>query len=128
MCVCILTHCMWACAKLSAYYIYIYIFNLPVKKSCFACSHFIFRYTHIYIYVYIYMSISIFAFCFVRSTVYAYIHIYIYIDIYIYIWLCLFLTCADFRKGMMFELCESYPRIIPRIMPPNHTPKKIEIR
>ena len=24
---------------------------------------------------------------------------------------------------MVFELCESYPRIISRIMPPNHTPK-----
>ena len=30
-----------------------------------------------------------------------------------------FLTCVDFSKGRMFELCESYPRIIP----PNHTQK-----
>ena len=30
------------------------------------------------------------------------------------IWLCLCLTCADFRKGRMFKLCESYPRIIPQ--------------
>ena len=28
-----------------------------------------------------------------------------------------FLTCADFSKGRMFELCESYPWIIPRIIP-----------
>ena len=31
-----------------------------------------------------------------------------------FIRLCLFLTCADFSKGRMFELCESYPRIIPQ--------------
>ena len=42
---------------------------------------------------------------------------------YIYIWLCLFLTGPDFSKGKMFELGESYPRIIPRIIPPNHTPE-----
>ena len=38
-------------------------------------------------------------------------------------WLCLFLTRAVFSKGRKFDLCESYPRIIPRIIPPNHTPK-----
>ena len=43
--------------------------------------------------------------------------------IYIYIWLCLFFTGPDFSKGEMFELGESYPWIIPRIMPPNHTPE-----
>ena len=41
-----------------------------------------------------------------------------------------FSTCADFSKGRMFELCESYPRIIPanhtsesypRIIPPKIT-------
>ena len=42
-----------------------------------------------------------------------------YTVIYIYIWLCLFLTRAVFSKGRKFDLCESYPRIIPR----NHTPK-----
>ena len=26
------------------------------------------------------------------------------------IWLCLCLTCADFSKGRMFKLCESYPK------------------
>ena len=45
----------------------------------------------------------------------------------LYIWLCLFLTRAVFSKGRKFDLCESYPRItprtIPRITPPNHTPK-----
>ena len=46
-----------------------------------------------------------------------------FIFIYIYIWLCLFLTGPDFSKGKMFELGESYPRIIPRIIPPNHTPE-----
>ena len=35
----------------------------------------------------------------------------------IYIWLCLFLTRAVFSKGRKFDLCESYPRIIPRIIP-----------
>ena len=39
------------------------------------------------------------------------------------IWLCLFLTRAVFNKGRKFDLCESYPRIIPRIIPPNHTQK-----
>ena len=39
-------------------------------------------------------------------------HQIISIFLYIYIWLCLFLKCADFSKGRMFELCESYPRII----------------
>ena len=39
------------------------------------------------------------------------------------IWLCLFLTCANFSRGRMFDLRESYPRIIPRIIPPNHTPE-----
>ena len=38
-------------------------------------------------------------------------------------WLCLFLTRAVFSKGRKFDLCESYPRIIPRIIPPNLTPK-----
>ena len=31
-----------------------------------------------------------------------------------YIWLCLFLTGAVFSKGRKFDLCESYPRIIPQ--------------
>ena len=39
------------------------------------------------------------------------------------IWLCLFSTCPLFSKGRMFDLRESYPRIIPRIIPPNHTPE-----
>ena len=34
--------------------------------------------------------------------------------IYIYIWLRLFLTRAVFSKGRKFDLCESYPRIIPQ--------------
>ena len=36
-----------------------------------------------------------------------------------------FLTCPDFSKGKMLDLCKSYPRIIPGIMPPNtsHNPK-----
>ena len=40
----------------------------------------------------------------------------LYICIYIY------KHAASFFNRM-FELCESHPRIIPRIMPPNHTPK-----
>ena len=31
-----------------------------------------------------------------------------------FIWLCLFLTRAVFCKGRKFDLCESYPRIIPK--------------
>ena len=43
--------------------------------------------------------------------------------IYIYIYGCVFFNVCRFWKGMMFELCASYLRIIPRIMPPNHTPE-----
>ena len=40
--------------------------------------------------------------------------VYLRIIIYIYMAVSVFniLTCTDFSKGRMFELCESYPRII----------------
>ena len=39
------------------------------------------------------------------------------------IWLCFILTRAVFSKGRKFDLCESYPRIIPPNHTPNHTPE-----
>ena len=33
--------------------------------------------------------------------------------VWMLMWLCLFFTGPDFSKGEMFELGESYPRIIP---------------
>ena len=58
----------------------------------------------------------------IHDMVYPHIKSYIYIYTYGW-WLCLFFTGPDFSKGEMFELGESYPRIIPRIIPPNHTPE-----
>lgn len=34
-----------------------------------------------------------------------------------------FLMRVDFSRGKMFKLCKLYPRVILRIMPPNHIPE-----
>ena len=49
------------------------------------------------------------------------------IYIYIHIWACLFLMRAVFSKGRKFDLRESYPRIIPRIIPPESYPRNLRI-
>ena len=45
----------------------------------------------------------------------------------LYIWACLFLMRAVFSKGRKFDLRESYPRIIPRIIPPESYPRNLRI-
>ena len=52
-------------------------------------------------------------YCYVSINCVYMIHVCTSIVLYIYIWLCLFLTRAVFSKGRKFDLCESYPRIIP---------------
>ena len=41
------------------------------------------------------------------------------------IWVCIFLACTSWCSGWKFDLSDSYPRIIPRIIPPNHTPQNV---
>ena len=62
----------------------------------------------IYVIYYIYYNYN----CFIQYT-------HIYGPVF-------FLMRAVFSKGRKFDLRESYPRIIPRIIPPNHTPEICE--
>ena len=62
-----------------------------------------------------------------RTFTVQYTHTHTHTHTHAHIWACLFLMRAVFSKGRKFDLRESYPRIIPRIIPPksaNHTPKK----